>query len=1037
MPDTSASSRPLVLFAGLMGGLMNVKYAFLHAATHDCGFDAHLLSTLPQDVKIVRSHGLAASLAPGASAGLAARASLIVLDNFAHIGGVRQEDLAGKPVLQLWHGVPLKKIGFPEIASPVNMTPEKARYLEVNYSGYAGVISSTPWATDLFRQAFRAETFPETGYPRNDILTRPPNKWDLINTDSNLYGLLRRHKAAGGKVAVYMPTFRDTGSTFLGDQVLDLRLINAFCKRRNIFFLAKFHPALGVSVDGSMDALAVYDSRLDIYPLLPLADVLVTDYSSVYFDFMYTDKPLIFFPYDKDRYLSRDRELFFDYEAMTPGDHVTTQEDLLGALHRTVIEGRDDHAAARRDLRDRVFGRIDAGASERVCGWIRERVNRVTETDHTSVFLQERAAEKTIRNRQTSSNNRTYKVTAIVSVYKAGKFIRGCLEDLTGQTIFDQVEVIVIDACSPDDEGTVVREFQARYPNIVYFRTQERETLYASWNRAARMARGTYLTNANADDRHHPDCFRRLAEALDAHPEVALVYADQRITSEPNSVFETAPICGRYAWRDYDHLNLLRRCEIGPQPMWRASLHKEIGYFDDTLRIVGDLEFWLRISEKYPLLHIQEDLGLYLRTGENLELRDRQKSYEEERTVKEEALRRFLHPSFTWRSPLEPLLRIHTLLLSESLQKLSQGLPCDPEECERHFYACALLKAKLGDIAAAKTMLREFFDLFGESKNACHLYRLLFLTSPSLPPGVMHTECAVSEPALVGVVIPLYNQGRYLEEAVRSVLAQTEPRWEMIIVNDGSTDDSLKLAKAILRDVDDPRIRLVSQANSGKGKTRNRGVTATSAPFVCILDADDMVCPDYFATAVALLENNPDVGWICPQTLVFGGSNHVTWTWEYDFFASLLKCPGPVTSIYRRSLYDEVQGYDESMIDAEDYEFWIKAGEQGWIGKTTSEILFIYRHAFQRYGCQPKINLKRKQQYVERHPWWYRQLPKQTMNDVFRASPVVEFPKSFLNMDAVQQARQYYGDKEKFRACVDRLKLGSKSCRAQHESCRD
>ena len=358
-----------------MGGLMNVKYSFLTAMARDYAFDAHFLSTAARDVKTLHALGLPASLAPQASAKLASRAAMIVLDNFPHIAGLRQEDLRGKQTLQLWHGVPLKKIGFPEIASPVNMTPEKARYLEINYSGYTAVISSSPWTTgELFARAFRAEAFLETGFPRNDILARDPGKADMIHVDTDMYGFLRRHKAAGGKVVVYMPTFRDTGGTFLSDNALDIGLINTFCKKHNIFFLAKFHPSMQISTEGSLEAFAVYDSRLDIYPVLRLADALVSDYSSVYFDFMYVDKPLIFYPYDRDRYLSRDRELFFDYEAFTPGEHVTTQEALLQAIREATVAGRDPHAAARRALRDRVFGAVDAGASDRVCSWIRERV---------------------------------------------------------------------------------------------------------------------------------------------------------------------------------------------------------------------------------------------------------------------------------------------------------------------------------------------------------------------------------------------------------------------------------------------------------------------------------------------------------------------------------------------------------------------------------------------------------------------------------------------------------------------------------------
>ncbi|HEX4349537.1 MAG TPA: glycosyltransferase, partial [Verrucomicrobiae bacterium] len=81
-------------------------------------------------------------------------------------------------------------------------------------------------------------------------------------------------------------------------------------------------------------------------------------------------------------------------------------------------------------------------------------------------------------------------VTAIVSTFKSERFIRGCLEDLEAQTIADRLEIIVVDSHSPQNERAVVEEFQKRYSNIVYIRTQERETVYGAWNRGVRAARG-------------------------------------------------------------------------------------------------------------------------------------------------------------------------------------------------------------------------------------------------------------------------------------------------------------------------------------------------------------------------------------------------------------------------------------------------------------------------------------------------------------------------------------------------------------------
>jgi len=621
-----------------------------------------------------------------------------------------------------------------------------------------------------------------------------------------------------------------------------------------------------------------------------------------------------------------------------------------------------------------------------------------------------------------------YAVSAIVSTYNSERFMRGCLEDLVRQTLFSNTEIIVVDACSPQGESAIVREFQEQYDNIVLVRTPVREGLYASWNRAARLARGRYLTNANTDDRHHPQCFERLAAALDANPRAAVAYADVRITDRENAVFEEAPLTGHHFWRPYDHLNLLRRCEVGPQPMWRAGLHAELGYFDEALRVVGDLEFWLRVSEKHPLLHLPEELGLYLDYAGNLETANRQATYEEERPVKERAIRRFLAPSFTWREPLPLLLSRHAKAISDLIAQVQQDQSiADRNTFDHHFFAYCLIAAKLGDLQAAKDVLALYFDIVNDSKNLCTLYRVLLCNDPVRPGLRARAVPAVLEPPLVSVVVPLYNQGAYLEESLASVLAQTQPRWEMCIVNDGSTDTSLHTAKELLARYDDPRIRLVSQANAGKGPTRNRGVRETAAPYVCVLDADDILVPTYFETAVSLLQNDPEIGWIIPQTLVFGANNHVTWNWDYDFFASLLQCPCPVTAVFRRDIWDELGGYREDMTDREDWEFWVRAGEAGWRGRVSLEPLFIYRHAFVRAGTRPRSNLKSKLEYLALHPWWFKHLPPAELTKLLTIYSVGILPSTVLDETAVETVRPHRMDRAAMRCAVEALKAQTPS----------
>jgi glycosyltransferase involved in cell wall biosynthesis/SAM-dependent methyltransferase len=206
-----------------------------------------------------------------------------------------------------------------------------------------------------------------------------------------------------------------------------------------------------------------------------------------------------------------------------------------------------------------------------------------------------------------------FTVSAIISTYNSEQFIQGCLEDLVEQTLYKQgkVEIIIIDSASEQNEQAIIRNFQAKYPNIIYERTIERETIYSAWNRAVKMSRGTYITNANTDDRHRPDALEFMAKFLDKNPDVSLVYANQLITTIPNDTWVGTITDRCFNWPSFEYETLKMQCIVGPQPMWKKSLHNKYGYFKAELRSAGDYEFWLRIAKYEKCVHLDEILGIY------------------------------------------------------------------------------------------------------------------------------------------------------------------------------------------------------------------------------------------------------------------------------------------------------------------------------------------------------------------------------------------------------------------------------------------
>lgn len=208
------------------------------------------------------------------------------------------------------------------------------------------------------------------------------------------------------------------------------------------------------------------------------------------------------------------------------------------------------------------------------------------------------------------------RVTAIVATWSSERFIRGCLDDLLAQTLWarGQLEIVVVDTASPEGESAIVREYQARHGSdrIRLVRTEDRRGMYAAWNLGVSAARGTYLTNANADDRHRPDALEVLASALDSDPSVHLVYSDCAVSTEANATWQEAPKDRVYRYPEYRPADALLHFQFGIHPMWRRSVHEKIGMFDDSFRAAGDWDFNLRFALAGLVARkVDQALGLY------------------------------------------------------------------------------------------------------------------------------------------------------------------------------------------------------------------------------------------------------------------------------------------------------------------------------------------------------------------------------------------------------------------------------------------
>lgn len=212
----------------------------------------------------------------------------------------------------------------------------------------------------------------------------------------------------------------------------------------------------------------------------------------------------------------------------------------------------------------------------------------------------------------------TIKVSAIVSTFNAERHLRGRLDDLLRQTLYQrgELEIIVVNAGSKQGEKYIARE----YLGCITYIESLREPIYVSWNRGIAIAKGEYITNANTDDRYtHPNSLEMMAQALDYNRDVDLVYADAKVVDDKGEPSNKAPYFGAIKWPNFDRRLLLQGYFGGPSPMWRRELHAKYGYFDESYQLSGDYEFALRLAAAGVIFkHIPLELIAFYDSGTNI-----------------------------------------------------------------------------------------------------------------------------------------------------------------------------------------------------------------------------------------------------------------------------------------------------------------------------------------------------------------------------------------------------------------------------------
>jgi glycosyltransferase involved in cell wall biosynthesis len=234
---------------------------------------------------------------------------------------------------------------------------------------------------------------------------------------------------------------------------------------------------------------------------------------------------------------------------------------------------------------------------------------------------------------------------------------------------------------------------------------------------------------------------------------------------------------------------------------------------------------------------------------------------------------------------------------------------------------------------------------------------------------------------LASIVIPCHNHGRYLNEAIESALTQTYRPIEVIVVDDGSTDNSAEVAGRY-------PVTLVTQKNQGAGAALNHGIRVARGQYLVRLDADDKLHPAFVERCIQVLEEHAEPAFVYTWVILFGARDGIFLSKPYDLCRLKLGNYIPGAAVIRREAIRAVGGFDTSLTWLEDWDLWLSLAEKSLFGRLLPELLLYYRQheGGGRNAPSPRIARATVRRIMLKHPRL--------------------FPRFYLVMDTLEKAAE-------------------------------
>ena len=348
---------------GGTGFVDNAKYLYLWVAANEPSIrpvwlskDEVVVETLQQQgYEAYHAHSLRGRL-------LTLRAGVVFVTQ--GLRDLHMGSTAGATLVQLWHGLPLKTVAWDaEWPDQPWLVQRCHTYMadEIDLVTAPSTAAIGPLSSGL---GIDPDRFVVTGYPRTDVFADGIEDARLTVDDALLDRIESR--AVDSDLVFYLPTYRGGDASFI--RAFDTEAVGDLLEARDAHLCIKAHPDEPVTAAEDHPRVHWLPASVDPYLVLPHADVLITDYSSVAFDYLAVDRPIVYFAYDQSSYTAA-RGFYFEYESVTPGPIATDTDELraaLGAVLDAAAGGSDPYTTERRRLSQRFCPVPPGTASKRV-----------------------------------------------------------------------------------------------------------------------------------------------------------------------------------------------------------------------------------------------------------------------------------------------------------------------------------------------------------------------------------------------------------------------------------------------------------------------------------------------------------------------------------------------------------------------------------------------------------------------------------------------------------------------------------------------